>query len=52
LNIIDKKSIVINIDIADLLKRVNLQELYHLMSPGAKAVEMAQQISGIFKTDL
>ncbi|GAB2816215.1 MbnP family protein [Ferruginibacter profundus] len=48
-NIPNKKNIAIDIDITQLLNQVNLAELYHLMSPGTKAVEMAQQFSAIFK---
>jgi hypothetical protein len=37
------------VDIAQLLNQLNLAAFFHLMSPGKKAVEMAQKIAAIFK---
>jgi Transmembrane family 220, helix len=42
-------TIVIKVDIAQLLNQLNLAAFFHLMSPGKKAVEMAQKIAAIFK---
>ncbi|MES2775597.1 MAG: MbnP family protein [Bacteroidota bacterium] len=45
----DSNSIIMDMDILQLLNQLQLSTLFHIMSPGSKAVEMAQKVSTIFK---
>ena len=48
LQINSKKEIVIDIDVLQLLNKIKLNELYEVMSPNEKAMEMAKKISTVF----
>ncbi len=49
LNVSDQKEIVIAVAIDKLLNTINLTETHEVMSPGKKAVAIAEQLPAIFK---
>lgn len=49
LNVNDQKEIVIAVVIDNLLDKINLRETYEVMSPGKKAVAIAELLPSIFK---
>jgi len=48
LKVIDKKDIEINVNIEELIEKINLKELYQVMSPSKKAVEISSFLPLIF----
>jgi hypothetical protein len=46
-NVVNQKKVVINIDLSKLLQRINLKELYHVMSTNNSAVEIAKKIADV-----
>ncbi|MFK8009502.1 MAG: MbnP family protein [Saprospiraceae bacterium] len=48
LNIFDKKNVIIELPIDQLLEKINLKETYEIMSPNQEAVDMAQLIASLF----
>ena len=50
LKLIPGEAIILNIDLALLLERIDLSESNHIMSPGTKAVSLSQQVARSFFT--
>lgn len=48
LEVINSSTIDIEMDIATMLKKVNLSQIYQVMSPNQKSMEMAKSITAIF----
>ena len=48
LDIFDKKNIIIELPIDQLLEKINLKESYEIMSPNQPAVDMAKLIAALF----
>ena len=48
LDIFDKKNIVIELPIDQLLEKINVKETYEIMSPNQPAVDMAELIAALF----
>lgn len=48
LAVLDKKNIVIELPIDQLLEKINLKETYQIMSPNQQAVDMAQLVASLF----
>ena len=46
--ILDKKNIIIQLPIEQLLEKIDLKETYEIMSPNQSSVNMAKLIASLF----